>query len=56
MICCLTLRVFVNFMELFNLSNLINEVACIKKNCAPSLLDVILTKKKKKKKKKKDYA
>ena len=36
-------KVLVNFMELFNLSNLINEPTCFKKNCVPSLLDVLLT-------------
>ena len=30
-------------MELFDLSNLIENPSCLKKNCKPSLLDVILT-------------
>lgn len=36
-------RPLTDFMELFSLTNIIKEATCFKKNCTPSLLDVILT-------------
>ena len=36
-------RPLTDFMEFFSLTNIIKEATCFKKNCTPSLLDVILT-------------
>ncbi len=36
-------KVIFDFIELFDLSNLVKEPTCFMKNCSPSLIDIILT-------------